>query len=506
MVMSDSEKTFNRKSIGRREEDRKVREQVRKHFQLFEVGQMITSIMNFDVLFEVVMEQTNQVVGSERSTVFLHDEKSHQLFSLVATGIKENDIRIPDDHGIAGWVFQNERPLIINDAYNDSRFYTAVDKATGFKTRNILCIPLINKHKKCIGALQALNKITGDFTNDDSALLTSVSHYVAIACENSRLYQELKVLDKAKERVINHLAHELKTPLAIISTVFGRLAKELKSINAEKLEKTVNRGKRNLNRLLELQEKIDDILNQRSVAEKGKIIHIIEDAIHFIEETTEENHDLRKEFLDRVFHRIESIYRLAEPCMEPIDLSELLHSLCDRSISSSESRCIELIRTIEKGLTLHMDRTVVDKVCSGLLKNAIENTPDEGRIVIDAGEKDDEICVDIRDFGVGISSQNQRLVFGGFFHTQDTDLYASKKAYEFNAGGSGSDLLRTQVFSERYGFLVDFDSSRCKFLPTDRDMCPGRISTCSFISTPAECFESGGSVFTLKFPLNRSGS
>jgi len=91
------------------------------------------------------------------------------------------------------------------------------------------------------------------------------------------------------------------------------------------------------------------------------------------------------------------------------------------------------------------------------------------------------------------------MIFGGFFHTQETELYSSRRPYEFNAGGSGSDLLRTRAFSERYGFSVDFDSTRCKFIPEDRDRCPGKISSCPFIEKKSGCLSSGESTFSIRF-------
>ena len=103
---------------------------------------------------------------------------------------------------------------------------------------------------------------------------------------------------------------------------------------------------------------------------------------------------------------------------------------------------------------------------------------------------------------MGITPENQKMIFGGFFHTQDTMLYSSKRPYDFNAGGTGSDLLRTQVFSERYGFSVDFNSIRCGYIPTDKDLCPGRISACRFISNADGCFASGGSVFSIRFRVD----
>lgn len=488
------------RNIGRRKEDRLVRERIRKHDYLFEVGRSITSTLDFDVLFEVVMAQTNRIMDCQRSTVFLFDQKSSQLFTLVATGLKKNEVRIPADHGIAGWVFQNRLPLISNDAYSDPRFFPDVDTRTGFKTDSILCVPLISKQKTCIGVLQALNKTTEKFSDEDLKLLISVSHYVAIACENATLYEELKILDKAKERVINHLAHELKTPLAIISAVIDKFARVHEESENVKLDRAIRRGRRNLDRLLDLQEKIDDILNQQTPPERELILRLIEDAAMFVDEMAEKEFSDTTAFLHKVSQRIQSIYSIQAPRIETLEFSRLLNQMADRTLSLMGPRDLTLVRNIEADLFVKMDRRVLEKVCTGLLKNAVENTPDEGAIAINAGSRGNAIGVEFHDFGVGITEPNRKLIFGGFFHTQDTDMYASKKPYEFNAGGSGSDLLRTKVFSERYGFSIAFDSSRCRFLPADRDVCPGRISACPFITEAAECLTSGGTLFTLKLP------
>jgi class 3 adenylate cyclase/putative methionine-R-sulfoxide reductase with GAF domain len=203
-----NQKYMKQRGIGRRREDFLAREKIEKHARLFSVGQIITSEMNLNSLFEVIMHQTNQIMETQRSTVLLYDEKQTELWSLVATGMKKNEIRIPSNHGVAGWVFQNNMPLIINDAYSDPRFYADVDKKSGFRTKNILCVPLVNRKGECIGSLQTLNKRSGDFTDDDKELLISLSHYVAIALENSKLYEDIK-----------NYSEELKSTLIRIETL-----------------------------------------------------------------------------------------------------------------------------------------------------------------------------------------------------------------------------------------------------------------------------------------------
>jgi GAF domain-containing protein len=78
-------------------------------------------------------------------------------------------------------------------------------------------VPLVNRKKECIGTLQALNKNSGNFNEDDREVLSYLSNYITVAIENAKLYEELKTADMAKERVISHLSHELRTPLAIIA-------------------------------------------------------------------------------------------------------------------------------------------------------------------------------------------------------------------------------------------------------------------------------------------------
>lgn len=476
-----------------------LRDQIQRQKLLLDLGQIITSEMNLDALFEVIMHQTNEFMNTERCSVFMFDAKKKQLWSLVSTDLKKNEVRIPADYGVAGWVFQNKTPLIINDAYGDPRFFPDIDKKTGFRTRNILCIPLINRKKDCIGTIQTLNKVTGDFTEEDRDLLTSASHYTAIALENAKLYEDLKVLDKAKERVINHLSHELRTPLAIMYGVLGSIHRKLKDAEIKGLDNTLARGRRNLERLTELQIKIDDIISQRSVDERVKILDIVQSLADLVWELGETHGKQYAEILEILSKRLETLFSTDEIYPEEIFVSEFLHHLCESKLTFMGDRELNITRHFDNGLRLLIDRKVLEKVCEGLLKNAIENTPDEGRIEITAKMQNEEIWIIFHDYGVGITPQNQQMIFGGFFHTQDTALYSSKRPYEFNAGGSGSDLLRIKCFSERYDFSVDFESTRCRFIPKDRDLCPGRISECKFVTKESECWSSGESTFSIKF-------
>jgi signal transduction histidine kinase len=504
--METSNKNRDR-TIGRRESDFIVHDQLHKLNLVAHVGQTVTSFLNIDELFDVIIEQTNQIMQTERSTLFLYEEKHNILWSFVATGMKKNTIRIPVDHGVAGWVFQQQQPLILNDPYNDKRFYMEIDRQSGFTTKNILCIPIINRRGACIGVFQALNKTGGLFDDNDRELLTALSHYVAIALENAALYEDLKSLYQARERIINHLSHELRTPLAIILGVIDRVTKKLEENNVPGMEKALDRAQRNLSRLLDLQSKIEDVLEQRTVREKTEILNIIESAAGIVTELEDET-DIKNEeraFIRRVSERLEALFTYEESGLEEVRVDECLHEACDEALRAMQGRELKINRSIEEEILLTMDRKVLMKMFSGLLRNAIENTPDGGLIEVSAKSANgDGIQVSFRDYGIGITEDDRKNVFVGFFHTQDTNLYSTKKPYEFNAGGAGADLLRTKVFSERYGFSIQLESDRCAFRPSDADECPGKITTCSFIADAADCLNSGGTTFSIHFPGNGS--
>jgi len=483
--------------------DKGLKTELEQHQMLLELGKLIVSEMDMDTLFEVVVNQTRTFMGTEECSVFMFDKEKNQLWSRVSTDFKKNEIRFPADQGIAGWVFQHQEPLLIDDAYADPRFYREVDRKTGLKTRNILCLPLIDRYRECIGTLQLINKVSGDFTEDDEKQLDAISHYVTIGLENAKLYDDLKVLDKAKERVINHLSHELKTPLAIISGVLARLERQLEEAQDSGFDKTLKRGRRQLQRLMDLQAKIDDILGQKSVIEQQRILNIIENTADLVEEFKGQSPGKQAEILGFVADRLDHLFEVDEIRPEWIPLAPFLRDILQRARSAMGPRELEIEGHFDEDLKIRMDRQVLDKVASGLLKNAIEATPDEGRIEFRAEKGENRVQIRVQDHGVGITSVNRDLIFGGFFHTMDTALYSSKRPYEFNAGGAGADLLRIKVFSERFGFSVDFETRRCSHIPTDTDVCPGRISKCPFATEREICLTTGGSTFYVDFPVTK---
>ena len=166
-------------------------------------------------------------------------------------------------------------------------------------------------------------------------------------------------------------------------------------------------------------------------------------------------------------------------------MDKCLNGICDEAMRSMHvhGRSLRISRNIEQGIVLNMDKNVLNKIFSGLVKNAIENTPDGGKIEVTAYASADGTWVHVRDYGIGIIGEKKKNINLWGFSIPRTQTYTQQRSpYEFNAGGAGADLLRTKVFSERYGFSIKLNSTRCKFIPSDKDVCPGKISTCPFIT------------------------
>jgi hypothetical protein len=142
---------------------------------------------------------------------------------------------------------------------------------------------------------------------------------------------------------------------------------------------------------------------------------------------------------------------------------------------------------------------VMEKIVEGLVKNAIENTPDQGRVTVTVRNGEKGPVFEVKDTGVGVTAEKQQLIFNHYFASGDTMNYASKAPYDFNAGGKGFDLLRITIFSERYHFDTKMISHRCGYIPTDSDICPGAIDGCDHCSRPADCEVSGGTTMQIMF-------
>lgn len=166
---------------------------------LVKIGQSVSAETNIDSLLKVIAEETKEAIQADRCTVFLFDKENNELWSKVALGLENSEIRFPADKGLAGHCVKTGETINIKDAYNDSRFNPEIDYKTGYKTKTILCMPIKNLQQKIIGAFQVLNKREGYFTDEDEDLLVAIGSSAGIALENAQLFKtQQKMLEEQK--------------------------------------------------------------------------------------------------------------------------------------------------------------------------------------------------------------------------------------------------------------------------------------------------------------------
>jgi len=182
---------------------------IRPHRLVLELSQLFNLETSLDTVLVVSMYKLNQCMDSERSSIFVFDPLNEQLTSYSSLDLAKREIRMSKSTGVAGWVFEHGMPAVINDAYDDSRFYRGVDEMTGYRTRNLICTPLIDDKGKCIGTIQSLNKKSGDFTTNDLELLDMTARLVAAALNKKRGDDEMLTIHIAGEKLGHRLSAEL---------------------------------------------------------------------------------------------------------------------------------------------------------------------------------------------------------------------------------------------------------------------------------------------------------
>jgi adenylate cyclase len=171
----------------------------------------VTADIKLSSLLQKVMGEATRLLNAERSTLFLNDDKTQELWSEVGQGLESMQIRVPNHLGIAGAVFTSGTSINIPYAYADLRFNPSFDRQTGFFTRSILCVPIVNKAGTVIGVTQVLNKRGGPFTADDESRLRAFTAQIAIALENAKLFADVQNMKNYNEAMLESMSNGVIT-------------------------------------------------------------------------------------------------------------------------------------------------------------------------------------------------------------------------------------------------------------------------------------------------------
>jgi PAS domain S-box-containing protein len=260
-----------------------------------------------------------------------------------------------------------------------------------------------------------------------------------------------KSLARARRLAVHHLAHELTTPVAVIQASLKRLADSNPPENGQ--HERIARVIRNLQRLKDIQTAVSEIVSPP-------------------------HYSPRRFSVDTL-------------------VQEVLQEIATQS--AHRSTRISVAKRCQRDECDSVDPEIFAEALHTLVKNAVENTPDEGLITIRLDGSTSGLLLEVEDTGVGIAARDEAFIFDAFHHTQSTSHYSTKQPFDFDAGGKGLELMRLRMLSEACLFTIGFRTRRCCHLVPHGYSCPGRMSACLHVSSLDECRTSGGTTFSILF-------
>jgi len=477
---------------------------------LFRIARAMYQYRGLDQRLALITREVQDLLQIEGAMVILLDEANQEFFFREAvfdkteTGTNFKEIRYPADKGIAGLVYRTGKPQIVQDAYKNPHFAREIDRQAKYRTRNMADVPL-EIEGRMIGVLCAVNKKEGAFDQSDIELLTTIGNLVALPIENAgineelkRSYEDVKSLNRTKDRVIHHLSHELKTPVSILSASLNLLKKRLLEITDQRWDQIFERAQRNLQRLLEMQYQLEDILREKDYKTHHMLSALLDASVDELEILISLGLG-EKDIIGKIRQHIDETYGPRKSKSEVIELGPFVKEKIKALRPKFAQRKCRLRTYASETAAIYIPPDVLGKVVEGLVRNAVENTPDGANIsvMVRKGEIGPEF--EVKDSGIGISEENLRLIFENYFTSYDTMQYSTRQPYDFKAGGKGFDLLRIKIFSERYNFRIKMTSRPCHLIDAKGLECPGNVADCVPDADTKDCRNSGGTTVTVQF-------
>lgn len=294
---------------------------------LIEAAKTVNSTLDLDKLLDVILQTAIKSIAADRGTLYLVDELKGEIWSKVLSGDEVTEIRLPLGKGLAGYVAKTGEVVNIPDAYNDQRFNPDFDKKTGYRTNNMLTMPMKNRDGKIIGVFQMLNKKGGPFSQQDEEFINALSIHASIAIENARLAQEMVNSERlsAVGRMASTIIHDIKNPMGTLR-VYAQVMK--KKGGNEEVSKLADEMIHQVDRFVNMAQEILDFSKGVSSTNMEKIAFedVMEGVLLFIEKDLTKNNvqlvkklsfkgmvTLDQDKLSRVFYNLASNARDAMP-------------------------------------------------------------------------------------------------------------------------------------------------------------------------------------------------
>ncbi|MBM2839903.1 MAG: hypothetical protein HW412_431 [Bacteroidetes bacterium] len=358
---------------------------------LIEASRIVNSTIDIDELLVRILTAASNSIQAERGTLYLLDKGKGELWAKVAQGKDMKEIRLPIGKGLAGHVAKTGETVSIADAYSDPRFNPEIDRKSGYRTRNVLCMPMRNRGAEIVGVFQFLNKKTGGFTNEDASFIDALSIHAAIALENARLAQEMMKTERlsAVGRMAGTIIHDIKNPMSVVR-MYAQLIK-------------------------------------RRVSD-AEVSHFADEMIHQVDRFVK----MTQEILDYS-------HGVSELNIETVQLAEVMEaSLKFIEVDFNEKNFV-ISRDFRYTGTCKLDAEKMVRVLYNLAGNAADAMPNGGTLTIRTERLDGTVQITLTDTGRGIPESIKARVFEPFFthgkrHGTGLGLAIVKKILEDHGG------------------------------------------------------------------------
>ncbi len=334
---------------------------------LIEATKTVNSTVDSDELLDLILTTALTSLRADRGTLYLIDALRNELWSKVLKGNDVVEIRLPMGKGLAGYVAKTGETVNIADAYKDPRFNPEIDKKSGYKTHNVLCMPLHDKEGKIVGVFQLLNKRGGEFTKEDEEFINALSVHAAIAIENARMVKELVQGERlsAIGRMASTIIHDIKNPMSTMR-IYAQVIKS----------KTENKEASDIAELM------------------------IKEVDRFVSMT--------QEILD--FSR-----GVSELKLEEVELADILPTMLNFVEHDLLKRSIGIVRSFDFTGTVRLDAEKMLRVFHNIAGNAADAMPEGGTLTIRTKKADDRTLIEFTDTGVGMPEDVRSRAFEPFF-------------------------------------------------------------------------------------------
>lgn len=362
--------------------------------ELIKIAIKLTSEKDTDKLLELITDSALDFLQAERSTVFLIDEATNELFSKVGTGVNTKEIRFPIDKGIAGYVARTGESLIIENPYDHPLFNKDVDLKTGFITRDILTVPMKNVEDKIIGVFQVLNKLNGKFNDEDKEYAMAFASISAVAIENARLIEE----QKRQYELLQKAYQELQTAQETIikQEKFATIGQLASGINHEiKNQLGVIMAVEAIRKMYPENQKIQ-MYTQLILDARNRIVSMLDEIRDFAKKKDYEKTQVN--LIDLINHTL-NICRF------------------DKELDSMKL-IFKPVEDLKPIVLINADK--IQQVLINLIRNAGHASEPKSRIEIELEKSNNFWVIKVRDYGKGIPDEIKEKVWEPFFTTKST--------------------------------------------------------------------------------------